>query len=392
MRKVGIPVLILVAAVVVAAVLISMKPKPEKNEVETPEFLVESTPITFENVEFLVYAQGSVQPKNRTLLSTQVSGRIVGIASNFVEGGFFRKGDVLVTLESDDYETDLLLQEAELARAQAALDEEIARGEVARKEWKSVNSGTPPELGLRKPQLAREQANVKAAKANLQRAKRNLGRTKIRAPYDGLVKSRNIDLGQFLPLGGQVGEIFSTDVAEVRLPLTDNDVAFVGDIRAEQPTVSLRASVAGKQTYWQGRLVRDEAVLDENRRVIYGVVEVNDPYNLQGNQHDTPLKFGRFVSAVISGIDADDIVKLPRYVLRLDGTVLSVDEESKLRINDVEVVRTDEEYVYISEGLKAKHEVILSAVSSPYDGMSVRQVDEPNQTPPGQENEDEGSL
>jgi len=104
-----------------------------------------------------------VQPRNQTMLSAQVSGRIIRVADNFIEGGFFDKGDVLVEIEAVDYETDLLLAQAELAQAQASLDEEIARGQVAEKEWSSFNSGTPPELGLRKPQLAREQALVKAA-------------------------------------------------------------------------------------------------------------------------------------------------------------------------------------------------------------------------------------
>ncbi len=375
-RKVGLPIFIIIAAIVALVVMISLKPDPEKKEVETKAFLVDAQPIFSENIEFLVYAQGAVQPKNRTMLSTQVSGRVVNIADNFNQGGFFKKGDVLVELESDDYQTDLLLAEAELARAQAALDEEIARGRVAEQEWSSVNSGTPPSLGLRKPQLAREKANLKGAQANLERAKRNLSRTLIRAPYDGLVRSRNVDLGQFIGLGGQVGEVFATDVAEIRLPLTDNDIAFLEDLDDNQPTVQLSADVAGKRHFWQGKLVRDEAVLDEARRVIFAVVEVQDPYNLNQSNHDSDLKFGRFVSAAISGVKADNIVKLPRYVMRLDGTVLTVDEDNKVRINDVDVMRADEDFVYIREGLNLNHKVVMSAISTPYDGMPVRFTDD----------------
>ncbi|WP_395343636.1 efflux RND transporter periplasmic adaptor subunit [Ningiella sp. W23] len=379
-KKIGIPIFILIGAIAVTVGLISMKPEPEKKEVEEAEFLVDASPFEFNNIEFLVYAQGVVEPKNRTVLSTQVSGKVLTISENFIEGGFFKKGDVLVEIEAVDYQTDLVLAEAELARAQAALDEEIARGRVAEKEWSSFNAGPAPELGLRKPQLAREQANLKAAKANYERARRNLDRTKIRAPYDGLVKARNVDLGQFLPMGGQIGEVFSTDVAEVRLPLTDDDVAFIGNLNEKAPQVTLSAEVAGQRQFWEGRLVRDEAVLDDARRVIYGVVEVSDPYRLDDSQnHASRLKFGRFVSAQISGITAQNIVKLPRFVLRLDGTVLTVDEESKIAINNVDVMRTDEDFVYIRDGLDREHEVVLSAVSSPYNGMPVRTI-EP--TPP----------
>jgi multidrug efflux pump subunit AcrA (membrane-fusion protein) len=134
-KTIGIPLSILVIAIALAIVMVSMRPAPEKKEVEVPKFLVDAAPIEFNNIEFLVYAQGAVQPKNQTMLSTKVSGRVMKVADNFVEGGFFKKGDVLVELERVDYETDLLLAEAELARAQASLEEEEARGRVAQKEW-----------------------------------------------------------------------------------------------------------------------------------------------------------------------------------------------------------------------------------------------------------------
>lgn len=385
-KRIAIPIVILAVAVVLFMVIVASKQAPEKKEVVTKDFLVDAKPLISQDIEFLVYAQGVVKPKQATVLSAQVSGRVVSISELFNEGGFFKKGDVLMELESDDYETDLLLAEAELARVQALLDEEIARGRVAEQEWSSLNSGTPPELGLRKPQLAREQANLKGAKANLARAQRNLSRTQITAPYDGLVKQRMVDLGQFVAMGSQVGEIFSTNKAEIRLPLTDDDVAFIGNIENEQPKVSLSAMVAGKQQRWTGTLIRDEAVLDEARRVIYGVVEVQDPYNLAGDSHAFPLKFGRFVSASISGVTAENIVKLPRFVMRLDGTILTVTKDKTLQINNVEVIRTDENFVYIAGGLPMDQQVVMSAVSTPYDGMPVRFLDEAPSKPNNEQN------
>ncbi|MFT4748132.1 MAG: RND family efflux transporter MFP subunit [Congregibacter sp.] len=377
-KKAGIPILILVGAVAVAFGLTSMKKQPQKEEIITPDFLVDAKLVEIKNVDFLVYSQGSVQPKNKTMLSTQVSGRVIAVADNFIEGGFFKKGDVLVELETADYQTDLLLAESEVARAQASFDEEKARGKVAAEEWRSFNKGAAPELGLRKPQLAREEASVKAAKANLQRAKRNFDRTKIRAPYDGLVKSRSADLGQFVTVGSQLGEVFATDVAEVRLPLTDDDIAFLADLSTKDPQVTLSSDVAGKNIKWQGILVRDEAILDSKSRVIYGVVEVNDPYQLEvpAESKGIPLRFGRFVNATIIGITANDIVVLPRNVLRLDGTILTVNDDRKININFVTVQRADEDFVYISEGLSAQQHVIMSAVPNPYEGMPVRFLDD----------------
>jgi RND family efflux transporter MFP subunit len=391
-KKIVIPIIILLVSVLLLFVMIKMKAAPEKKELLSKAFLIDAKPIFTENIEFLVHAQGAVIPRNRTVLSTQVSGKVLSISDKFDEGGFFKKGDILVELENSDYKTDLLLAEAEVARALASLDEEIARSEVAEREYNSIKNTTPSALGLRKPQLAREQANLKAAEANLDRAKRNLSRTQIRAPYDGLVKARMVDIGQFAPVGTQIGEVFSTDVAQVRLPLTDNDLAFIGDLNVEQPSVSLSADVAGKRHFWNGTLIRDEAVLDDARRVIFAVVEISDPYNLSKKEHPYSLKFGRFVSAAITGRTVADVIKLPRYVLRLDGTILTVTGENTIQINSVEVMRADEDYVYISGGLNLEHKVVMSAVSTPYNGMPVRFTDDEPTKPLNTETEQTGEV
>ncbi|MDY6978147.1 MAG: efflux transporter periplasmic adaptor subunit, partial [Pseudomonadota bacterium] len=176
LMKSGIPLFIVLIAFIAATVMIKSRKPPEQVPVEIPAFLVDAKEVYSEAVNFVVKSQGNVVPQNKTSLSAQVSGQVISLSKVFVAGGTFKKGDVLATLEQDDYRTDLKLAEAELAQAKAALQEEIARGKVAEQEWRSVRNVAPPELGLRKPQLAKEQANVKAAEAKLERAKRNLAR------------------------------------------------------------------------------------------------------------------------------------------------------------------------------------------------------------------------
>lgn len=378
MRNLVLPVLILVIAVALTMVMIGAKKAPEKQEAEDKAFLVKAVEVTTKDMNYIVKSQGTVQPKVRTVLSAQVSGKVVKLSDAFVAGGLFQKGDLLIQLEQADYITDFKSAEAELARAKAALEEEQAKGKVAAEEWKSVRDSIAPELGLRKPQLAKEIANVRAAEAQLERAKRNLERTEIRAPYDGLVRSKNVDIGQFVAVGSELGSVYGTDIAEIRMPLSDNDLAYLelsheGSRESHLPSkVTLSSQVAGKQFAWDARLVRNEGVLDEKNRVIYVVAEVQDPYMRKSAAYDIPLKFGRFVSAQITGNYAENIVVLPRNVLRLDGSVLVVDEERKLHITPVNVQKSDEKLVYISEGLSVGQKVIISAVPNPVENMSVR--------------------
>lgn len=169
--------------------------------------------------------------------------------------------------------------------------------------------------------------------------------------------------------------------------MTDDDVAFLDDLSDTNPRVILSTDIAGKTVQWTGALVRDEAILDGKSRVIYGVVEVVDPYLLQSEaaSNAQPLRFGRFVSAQISGISSPNIVVLPRNVLRLDGTVLTVDENKEIKINFVTVQRTDEDFVYISDGLNPEHQVVMSAVPNPYNGMPVRFIGDEDKEPSANE-------
>ncbi|MFQ3236567.1 MAG: RND family efflux transporter MFP subunit [Paraglaciecola sp.] len=381
--KAGVPILIIALAIGVSALMVSMKKVPEQKPVENKAFLVDATTIKTQDLNFIVKSQGIVAPKIQTILSAQVTGRIVNVSESFIEGGMFRKGDLLIQIEQFDYITDLKLWEAELAKANAALLEEQARGDVAAKEWQTFNRGTAPELGLRKPQLAKELANVRATQAQLERAQRNLQRTTIRAPYDGMVKDKQANIGQFVSLGGTLGTVYSTDVAEVRMPLSDNDLAYLELPSAQgvDAQVTLHASIAGKLVSWQGILTRNEGVFDQQSRVIYGVAEIADPYLRTKRPSGDALKFGRFVQADIIGSRALGLVVLSRDVMRLDGTVMVVNDQRTLEIRDVQVQRADEKHVYISSGLKDGELVITSVVPNPVDGMQLRLLSDLPATP-----------
>lgn len=328
-----------------------------------------------EDIQYRIASQGTVQPKLKTSLISEVNGRITEVSENFVEGGFFAKGELLVKVEQDDYLTAVKAAEANLARASASLEEEKARVRVAEEEWASFTEGVAPELGLRRPQLARELANVRSAEAELERAVRDLSRTEIRAPFAGMLQSRSVNLGQFISRGSNLGMIFGTDLAEVRLPLTDHDTAFItlpSRGQGDYPEVQLTAAIAGNLHQWQGSLIRTEGVLDERSRVIYGVVQVDDPYQLQAHSKAEPLRFGRFVQAQIAGVSSQQVVVLPRNLLRPQNQVLLVDAEHKLEFRDVTVQRTDERYAYVTAGLQAGDLLAISAMPNPLPGMQVR--------------------
>ncbi len=350
--------------------------KPETNRA----VLVDTIEAKVVSLNFTVNSQGTVRPRTETTLVSEVSGKIVSVAPKFVAGGFFRKGDVLLQIDPSDYQTGLKRTEAALASRKAKLADETARSEQALKDWQNMGKqGQPSDLGLRKPQMADAKANVSAAEADVQKARRDLERTQITVPYDGLVRQKAVDIGQYVSPGTRLGITFAIDTAEVRLPLTHNDLNYlnlpseteVNNSDKAFPPVTLSSESAGGMTQWQARIIRTEGVVDETSRVIYAVAQVVDPYGVLGQSHQQELKIGTFVNAEIQGLPADNVVVLPRFVLRPDNTILVANSDNELEIRQVEVLRAEPKKVYISKGVEGGARVVITVLDAPVPGTKL---------------------
>lgn len=366
------PLFILILFIVAAQVLISTKEAPEQKADEAPIPIVDVMEVQQQTVSLNLPSYGVVSPKYKTQLVTEVQGRMLNISNKFVAGGVVKKGEELAVIEPSDYEADLMQAQASLAQAKAALEEEQAKGEVAKNDWKGYDGGIPPELGLRLPQLKQEQANVKFQQAALARAERNLERTIIRAPFDGIIKARNVDLGQYVTLGTNLGELYDTRVAEIRLPLSNNDLAYLESVDNPDTEVTLSADLAGKVVTWTGKIIRSEGVIDAENRMVYLVAEVKDPYLRSAKvEGQLPLKYGSFVTAIIKGRTVDGIVKLPRHLVR-HGKVTLITDASSVEVREVNIVRTDLENVYIKDSLASGERISVTNLSNAEDGQLVK--------------------
>ncbi|AZG35024.1 MULTISPECIES: efflux RND transporter periplasmic adaptor subunit [Shewanella] len=376
------PLLIIAVFVAAAMLLISTQEAPEQKDEPISVPIIDVQTITPQTLSLNLPSYGVVNPKYKTQLVTEVQGRLLNISADFVAGGVVKQGQQLAIIEPSDYEADLIQAEATLAQATAALNEEKARGVVAKIEFKDFGTGLPPELGLRIPQLKKEQANVKYAQAALARAQRNLARTVIRAPFDGIIKARNVDLGQYVTLGTNLGELYNTSIAEIRLPLTNADLAYLESVDNPETAVTLTAFLAGKQVTWQGNIVRSENVIDEQTRMVYLVAEIHDPY-LRKNKTEgqLPLKYGSFVNAVITGRTVNNVVKLPRHVVR-NGQVAVVGADNIIEMRPVNVIRSDADTIYIQGSFKANERVSMTSINSLNSGQIIKVLGEETQSAP----------
>ena len=374
-----VAVAVLGAGILLFGFFSSMKKPPEEKEKfdETPIVAVE--PITIAPMTLEVDSYGVVKPKYETELVAQVSGQIVELSHTFERGGFVAKGQLLARIDPNDYEAALIDAQANLASARASLEKERAQGKVAEREWKEITNTAPTELSLRKPQLAQEIARVKAAQASVLRAQRNMERTEIKAPYDAMIESRNIGLGSFVGTGSKVGKLLGTAIAEIRLPVADNELQFL-EKNGKEAVVVLVGEFAGKTKKWSATVVRSEGVIDATSRMNYFVAQVADPYGLvDAANQETPLRFGAYVNAKIQGIQLANATTVPRYLV-VNDKVAILDKDSKLSYVSIDIVRQVGRNVVVSNGLNDGDQVIVSALDYPVNGMKLTLADEKEST------------
>lgn len=377
--KILLPIAFIVLATIVALVLIQSRPKAAQTAALAPALLVSVASAVREPVRFVVRTQGAVSPRTETTLVSEVAGQIVEVAPAFVSGGFFKKGDVLLRIDPRNYESAVKRASAGVAQARTQVAKENALAGYAYEDWKRLrdvdeNTQQASDLTLRKPQLQEALAALEAREAELEMAQEDLNRTVIRAPYDGMVRDKIADIGQFVNVGSQLARTFAVDRAEVRLPISQQDLTFLDLKGLEDGTrlpVSLSATI-GRETYiWSAEIVRSEGVFDAMSRVLYVVAQIEDPYDLAGTGRE-PLRMGTFVSAEISGNAGGELFAIPRHALSRGDTIWIVDEQLKIQPREVAIVRTDEEFAYVENGLADGERYATTPIDQPLPGMQVR--------------------
>lgn len=379
--RILVPLVVLAGAGYTTYVMVENRPAPPTRVAEPVIPLVETVEARFETVPLEIHAEGTVAPRVETELIPEVAGRVVEISDSLVVGGFFEEGDVLFRLDPREYELAVTRSRGAIAQANLRLETERQEAAVAEREWELLDVGRPTALALREPQIAEAQAALASAEASLAQAEYDLERTVVRAPYDGRVRTKQVDVGQFVQRGSPVATLYSVDAAEIRLPIPDAELEFVdlplayrdgGAGNVPRPRVVVRAQFAGGTYQWDGWIDRTEGEIDPQTRMVNAIARVEDPYSRGSNPGRPPLAVGMFVEAEILGRSSGQVVVLPRSVVRGDDQVLLVDDENNLRFTDVDVFRLERDRVLLDGGLKAGDRIVVSPLENAVDGMRVR--------------------
>ncbi len=381
MRKAIVPILVIVIALGLTFVLVKSRKTPKP--LETPYLgpLVETAELVRSSRRVVVLGTGSAQSRHEVNITPQVKGRVSELSSNMVAGGTIRKGELLFAIESVDYELAIDLARASLAQAELELQRNENLARVARQEWQTLNPGSieePNPLVVYEPQMKSASAQRDAAVANVQQAEINLQRTRVFAPFNGYVRSEQLEIGQYLNAGSPVATIVGTDQMEIVVPVSLDDLAWLqvprnGEIlQGSEAEIELQSG--GRNFRWQGAITRAMGEVDPRNRTAHVVVTVADPLAKDGTGRSllNELLPGMFVEVRLQGEELADVIVVPRGALRDNDTVWIADRENRLHIRTVDIVRRERDEILVRAGLQAGEKIVLTGLTGVAEGMLLR--------------------
>ena len=385
MKRIVLPIAILIGCFLISGYLIRNPTTVEEAAIEIIPVSVRVAEVNLESVDLVVGSQGKVQAAQTASLSAPVAGPVEWISSSMEAGGYVEGGQALLRLEAADFETALERSWANLQQAQA--ESEFADTELARmRELAEQRLASDSQL-----QDAQRRANVNKARlidaqASYDQAQLDLDRTEIRAPFNAVIQSRDVELGQYVNRAQSVALLYGADEVEVRVPLAIRQLGFLnvplgqrGEISEEHaPDVLLTGMYGGQKYNWPGKLVRIEASIDPSSNTVQTIIRVSQP-STDDEQDENglrtiPLPIGLYVEADIQGRTVENIISLPRSVIRNNNQVLIVDAENKMYYREVEIFRLEEQQVLISSGILPGERICISPIQAVVDGMAVQPV------------------
>ena len=391
-----LPVWILVAAVVVAAVMIRLRPEPPLREPPSRLPFVTTAPAQASEGAIPVYGAGTVRPYAEIDVAAQINGKVAWVAPSFQSGGRVAAGQVLFRIDEADYRNRVRQASANVAAQEVALLQAEEEARIAREEYEGFQrrrgeeGGQANPLTLREPQLRAARAALARDSAGLADAELALSRTAVTAPFSGIVRFESVDPGQFVGAGQSVGRLYAADAVEVVVPLSDSDAALIpglwglaaGDGKATVPA-SVSAQYGDVRYRWDGYVDRAETALDEQTRTIDVVVRIPNPMaggapereeGVAADDHRAapPLLVGQFVDVQIDGAAPERYFTVPRAALRTGNEVWALSGGNQVTIIPVGVLQRADDIVYLRGGLDPGQQLVVTGIQFATEGMAVR--------------------
>ncbi|WP_043316029.1 efflux RND transporter periplasmic adaptor subunit [Microbulbifer sp. HZ11] len=368
--NIAIPILLIVLASVVSSWLLREKPTMQRGERKAPPLTVEVATAEYGQFPLTIKALGKVIAREQVELQPQVDGRVDWLDYDLGPGSTLAQGQPLMRIEREPYELALQSARSTLAERRAELQQEQGQRLVAQEEFELLGRSLPDadqSLVLREPQLAAARARMDAAQAQVKLAQRDFRLTEIRAPFNALLVSRTVDVGDRVAPGTVLYSLAGADRFQIEVEVPARQLP---QLNTPKATVQIRGSQWPEGTYREGRFVRVIPVLEEQGRLARVLVELDDPLGLK-TPGSPQLLLNDLARVQITGQAAGQQVRIPLTALQ-DGNRVWVVRDGKIHIQSVQLSHYDDEFAILDSGLRGGELLVTTRLASVTEGMPVR--------------------
>jgi len=382
--RIVLPSALIAAAVTAAVVIVRSAPKPERRTPRERVSIVEVQTLAKTRERVILQTAGTVVPCRAVTLQPRVGGPVIAVAPHFVPGGRFRAGEIMVEIDPSDYKLAATNRWAGLVKARYDLAVEQGMQGVARHEWETMQrisggrqfTDRERELAMRLPHLRLSQGNLSAAEALFSQSRLDIDRTRVRAPFNAVVRQRHVNVGTQVSIQTPLADIVDTDAYWVRVTVPAGQARWVtaADENGRAGSKAIVSSVPGIELHgvWHGAVLRRMPDLEPAGRQVLFLVEIPDPH--QPAEGSGTLALGAYVRVSIEGPELDHVFSIPRRALHDGTTVRLMNADSRLETRSVEIAWSDDERALVRTGVAEGERLILTDINTPLNGMLLTTV------------------
>ena len=359
-----IGILLIAGAAHYSGVLKSSKKQPKQsNKVKVTNVIY--APIELKNSAVAIQSNGTLTAKNKIDIVSRTQGVFEGGDRAFRAGVYFNEGDILVSIDNDEYLATLRASRAQLLQSVTAVlgDLKFDYSEAFDK-WNGYVQSFDVNRPLKElPQTSsdREKSfingkNIVTQYYNIKAQEVQASYYQIRAPFGGILRENNVDKGAMINGGQTLGTFIDPSVYELEVKINPSELKMI----AVGKSVSL-TNGDNSQT-WKGKISRINKIIDPQSQSAVAIVEV------RGKE----LREGMFLQTEISTVDLKDVAEIGRNLL-IDESFVYVVTDSTLQKQEVTVLHVADKTVFVS-GLSAGAWVVQKSVAGAYAGMKVNPI------------------
>jgi len=367
MKKRGVSLAIAVVIIIVAVVFVKAISASKGNESKelAPKkgILVNVIYPKIETIEHSHQGTGKLRAVDRFEIVAQVDGQLLPSARSFKEGTSYKKGDVMLEIDKQEYYMNLLSQKSDFITLATSILPDLKSDypdsyPVWRKYVSSIDVNkqlpTIPKATSDQERFYLSGKGILSKYYSVKSGEEKLVKYTIRAPFTGVVTSVSAEAGKAVRSGSELGTMISTTQydLEITIPLANMEQIKIGT-----ETQLSSSEIKGQ---WTGKVVRISGDIDEQSQSVKVFIRTNG----------TALKEGMYLNAEIEQEPLQDAMKVLRKMVD-DNNQLYTVVNGELKLTQVQVVTKRGDYAII-KGLNEGTPVLSTVVKSAYDGMLVR--------------------